>query len=94
MPSKNRTLMVLARQLKKDIGIHAKFIGTGITADKYYALQQRSDDAVADGGQYLATRTRTKPGYISDVYSIGGREYYRNKRGLCIDAPCCGCCTS
>jgi len=31
--------------------------------------------------------------YVSDVYSIGGREYYRNKRGLCIDAPCCGCCT-
>jgi len=31
--------------------------------------------------------------YVSDVYSIGGREYYRNKQGLCIDAPCCGCCT-
>lgn len=43
---------------------------------------------------YLALRTRTKPNYVSDVYSIGGREYYRNKRGLCIDAPCCGCCTS
>ena len=43
---------------------------------------------------YLASRTRTKPNYVSDVYSIGGLEYYRNKRGLCIDAPCCGCCTS
>lgn len=21
------------------------------------------------------------------------REYYRNARGRCIDAPCCGCCT-
>ena len=47
MPAKNRTLMVLARQLKKDIGIHAKYIGTGITSDKYYQLQQRSDEAVA-----------------------------------------------
>jgi hypothetical protein len=44
--------------------------------------------------QYLAHRTRTNPNYVSDVYSIGGREYYRNKRGLCIDAPCCGCCTA
>jgi hypothetical protein len=32
--------------------------------------------------------------YISDVYNVGGREYYRNKQGLCIDAPCCGCCTA
>lgn len=42
---------------------------------------------------YLAYRTRTKSNYVSDVYSIGGREYFRNKRGLCIDAPCCGCCS-
>ena len=64
------------------------------TSTKKAWLVEPGDCAVADGGQYLATRTRTKPGYISDVYSIGGREYYRNKRGLCIDAPCCGCCTS
>ena len=31
--------------------------------------------------------------YISDVFQIGGREYYQNKKGRCIDAPCCGCCT-
>jgi hypothetical protein len=32
--------------------------------------------------------------YISDVYRFdNGKEIYRNKRGLCIDAPCCGCCT-
>jgi len=36
----------------------------------------------------------TKSNYVSDIYSIGGREYYRNKRGLCIDAPCCGCCST
>ena len=23
-----------------------------------------------------------------------GREYYRNRRGLCEDAPCCGCCNA
>jgi len=42
---------------------------------------------------YLAARTRTPKKYISDVYNVGGREYYRNKSGLCVDAPCCGCCT-
>jgi len=31
--------------------------------------------------------------YISDIFRTGGREYYRNKSGRCIDAPCCGCCT-
>ena len=44
----------------------------------------------ATSGPYLAAR---KTRYISDVYSVAGREYYRNKQGLCIDAPCCGCCT-
>lgn len=31
--------------------------------------------------------------YVSDVFTIGGREYYRNKGGRCEDAPGCGCCT-
>lgn len=30
---------------------------------------------------------------VSDVFNIGGVEYYRNKNGRCEDAPCCGCCT-
>ena len=29
----------------------------------------------------------------SDTITIGGRDYFRNKAGRCIDAPCCGCCT-
>lgn len=31
-----------------------------------------------------------------DTFQFGGddaREYYRNARGRCEDAPCCGCCT-
>ena len=28
-----------------------------------------------------------------DTFGIGGKEYIRNKKGLCEDAPCCGCCT-
>jgi hypothetical protein len=30
---------------------------------------------------------------VSDHIVIGGRNYYRNTRGRCEDAPCCGCCT-
>ncbi|NDC58606.1 MAG: hypothetical protein EBZ50_07270 [Alphaproteobacteria bacterium] len=30
---------------------------------------------------------------VSDHYSISGQSYYRNRRGRCEDAPCCGCCT-
>jgi hypothetical protein len=43
-----------------------------------------------DEGRMLITSSR----YVSDVFFIGGREYYQNKKGRCIDAPCCGCCTS
>ena len=32
-------------------------------------------------------------GTVSDVITMGGKEYYRNKGGRCEDAPCCGCCT-
>lgn len=30
--------------------------------------------------------------YISDVFRTSGGEFYRNKKGRCEDAPCCGCC--
>lgn len=30
---------------------------------------------------------------VTDHIVIGGQSYYRNKRGRCEDAPCCGCCT-
>lgn len=29
----------------------------------------------------------------SYLISISGNSYIRNKKGRCIDAPCCGCCT-
>jgi hypothetical protein len=47
-------------------------------------------------GSTLVKRNTTPPAdgrYISDVLRIGGKEFYRNKRGTCEDAPCCGCCT-
>jgi len=38
-------------------------------------------------------RPRRASMYVSDVFQAGGREYFQNKKGRCIDAPCCGCCT-
>jgi hypothetical protein len=41
----------------------------------------------ADTIQFTTTSPR-----VSDVFSFSGREFYRNKKGRCEDAPCCGCC--
>ena len=38
--------------------------------------------------------SRYNPAWVSHVWTAGGREYYRNRRGLCEDAPCCGCCNA
>jgi hypothetical protein len=71
--------------------------GDQITFDtvsrKAYFAEPGDCQIEAADGPYLAARTRTSPRYVSDVYIVGNREYYRNKQGLCIDAPCCGCCT-
>jgi len=40
-------------------------------------------------GRYMRKSMRR---WRSDIFQISGREYYRNKRGQCEDAPCCGCC--
>lgn len=42
--------------------------------------------------------TRSERAYltsdVSHVYRFSsGAVAYRNKKGLCEDAPCCGCCT-
>lgn len=35
----------------------------------------------------------TDVGAVSDHIVIGDQSFYRNRRGRCEDAPCCGCCT-
>ena len=47
------------------------------------------DTALAVARRMLADSDRT----VSTHIRIGGRDYYRNRRGRCEDAPCCGCCT-
>jgi len=54
-------------------------------------LAASDPDAAAAAGRYL--RASMARG-VSTVWSSGGREYYRNRRGLCEDAPCCGCCNA
>ena len=54
-------------------------------------LAASDPDAALAAGQYLARSTRRG---VSDMWRVGGREYYRNKRGRCEDAPCCGCCNT
>jgi hypothetical protein len=43
-----------------------------------------------------AVLLKRKPAGVDSITLIaehGARTYYRNARGRCIDAPCCGCCT-
>jgi hypothetical protein len=54
-------------------------------------LAQSDPDAAATAGRYL--RQSLARG-VSHVWQSGGREYYRNRRGRCEDAPCCGCCSA
>ena len=71
---------------------------------KYKGIDARTGGPIRPGDeiQYdTATRRawitdeddRPRGRYVSDVFQIGGREYYQNKNGRCIDAPCCGCCS-
>lgn len=55
-------------------------------------LAAADPEAAAAAGRYL--RQSLARG-VSDVWRTpSGREYYRNRRGLCEDAPCCGCCNA
>lgn len=54
-------------------------------------LAASDPDAAMVAGRYMA---RSLARGVSDIWQVSGREYYRNKRGPCEDAPCCGCCNS
>jgi hypothetical protein len=54
-------------------------------------LAESDPDAAAHAGRYL--RQSLERG-VSHVWNSGGREFYRNRRGRCEDAPCCGCCNA
>jgi len=54
-------------------------------------LASSDPDAASHAGRYL--RQSLERG-VSHVWNSGGRELYRNRRGRCEDAPCCGCCNA
>ena len=55
-------------------------------------LAQSDPDAATAAGRYL--RQSLARG-VSHVWRTPyGKEFYRNRRGLCEDAPCCGCCNA
>ena len=55
-------------------------------------LADAEPEAAAAAGRYL--RASLARG-VSDVWRTPyGKEYYRNRKGLCEDAPCCGCCNA
>jgi hypothetical protein len=62
-----------------------------MVADIDPELAESDPDAALAAGQYMA---RSLSRGVSDIWRAGGREYYRNKRGRCEDAPCCGCCNA
>ena len=63
----------------------------GLAASIDPELAESDPESAAAAGRYL--RQSMARG-VSDVWRSGGREYYRNRRGLCEDAPCCGCCNA
>jgi hypothetical protein len=79
------------RMIAKYAGIDSR-TGCPIRAGDYivYDTDTRSAWIDEDEDSYME---QTRYAYRSDIFNIGGREYYRNKAGRCIDAPCCGCCT-
>lgn len=76
--------------------ITAKFKGICASTGRAINPGDRCTYDYRTGKMRLLDELRSQPEtgrYISDVVRIGGKEFYRNKRGRCIDAPCCGCCT-
>ena len=44
-------------------------------------------------GSVLLKRAAAGVNAITLIGDQGAKTFYRNARGRCIDAPCCGCCT-
>jgi hypothetical protein len=44
-------------------------------------------------GAVLLKRAAAGVNAITLMGEQGAKTFYRNARGRCIDAPCCGCCT-
>jgi hypothetical protein len=65
--------------------------GASLAASIDPELAASDPEAAAAAGRYLQ---RSMARGVSTIWTSGGREFYRNRRGLCEDAPCCGCCNA
>ena len=78
--------------------MHAKFpgycsrSGARINPGDFIIYNTATKRAELEPDADRITYTTTSP-RVSDVFNFSGREFYRNKKGRCLDAPCCGCCT-
>lgn len=54
-------------------------------------LADTDPEGAQAAGAYL--RRSLARGVSDYVLGHGGLQLYRNRRGRCEDAPCCGCCT-
>jgi len=56
----------------------------------------KGGDCFKVNGRWAVAHLSCKSSEKSEVDVIkfsSGEEFYRNKKGRCEDAPCCGCCT-
>jgi hypothetical protein len=51
--------------------------------------EQEAKELVFNGA---IRKSRFNENYVSNIFQVGRTELYRNKKGRCEDAPCCGCC--
>lgn len=69
----------------------ARFAGTCARTGVRF---NKGDPITAVGRGRYAIATDRPERYVSDVFRFeSGATLYRNKKGRCEDAPCCGCCT-
>jgi len=55
---------------------------------------QLPDDTAEEAQEIVNATQRKDDQYVSyEIRTSTGHTFYRNKRGRCEDAPCCGCCT-
>jgi len=51
------------------------------------------DSVLAEEAHALVNGRRRRQSVVHFYSPSSGAVVYRNARGLCEDAPCCGCCT-
>ena len=72
----------------------AKYPGKCIDTGRQINVGDTIDFIRGAGAVLVQSATADSEGrYVSDVFRTSGGTFYRNKKGRCEDAPCCGCCT-